>query len=67
MMENINQAFLDGGDPNKQADYQAKVDTLDQLDNIEREIAADFKRSGGPVDVANEIKRRSDGQRMAML
>ena len=59
MMENINQAFLDGGDPNKQADYQAKVDTLDQLDNIEREIAADFKRSGGPVDVANEIKKRS--------
>jgi len=59
MMENINQAFIDGGNPVAQAKYNEDVAELNQLDNVERGIAARYQADGGPVDVANEIRQRS--------
>lgn len=58
-LENINQAFMDGGDPNAQAQHAEGVEYLNQLDNVERGIAATYVANGGAVDIGNEIKKRS--------
>ena len=50
---------MDGGDPNAQAQHAEGVSYLNQLDNVERGIAANFVANGGAVDIGNEIKKRS--------
>ena len=59
MKENMNQAFIDGADPVKQAEYQAKVQELSTLDDASIAVATEYENRGGLPDVAYEIERRS--------
>ena len=59
MKENMNQAFIDGADPVKQAEYQAKVQELSTLDDASIAVATEYQNRGGLPDVAYEIERRS--------
>lgn len=59
MMENMNQAFLDGADPNKQAKYREDVEKLNQADNAAIEVSRRYLESGGLPDIAAEIEKRS--------
>jgi hypothetical protein len=59
MKENMNQAFIDGADPVKQAEYQEKVQELSTLDDASIAVATEYENRGGLPDVAYEIERRS--------
>jgi hypothetical protein len=58
-IENMNQAFLDGADPYKQAKYNEEVEKLNKADDATLEVAKRYRDSGGLPDVAYEIERRS--------
>ena len=53
-IENMNQAFIDGADPNKQAKYNEEVEKLNKADDATLEVAKRYRDSGGLPDVAYE-------------
>lgn len=59
MLENMNQAFIDGTDPHAQAKYDEEVAELAEGNKLAVGVATEYKNRGGLPDVAYEIERRS--------
>jgi len=59
MMDNMNQAFIDGADPRAQAKYDEEVAELAEGNKLAVGVATEYKNRGGLPDVAYEIERRS--------
>ena len=59
MLENMNQAMIEGADPHAQAKYDEEVQQLADANKVAVGVATEYKNRGGLPDVAYEIERRS--------